>query len=96
LTGRYVVTTSLWLSTGTVGFNFKIQSAKSPTYVEQRVEAFIRDYRITLASTAAEVFNEWKSALATKLLEKAKNLVEETAQFWDHIQSGYYDFLQSE
>lgn len=31
-----------------------------------------------------------------KLLERPKNLAEETAHFWDWIKSGYYDFLRSE
>ena len=93
---RYVVTTLLRIATGTVGFGFKIQSLKSPTVVEERVEAFIRDYRTTLACTTSETFTDWKEGLVTKLLEKPKNLAEETSEFWSRIHSGHYDFLRSE
>ena len=93
---RYVVTTVLRIATGTVGFSFKIQSLKSPTVVEERVETFIRDYRATLACTPSETFTDWKEGLVTKLLEKPKNLAEETSEFWSRIHSGHYDFLRGE
>lgn len=86
--------TLLQISAGTVGFSFKIQSLKSPVLVEERVEAFLKDYRLTLASTTPEIFNDWKEALATRLLQKPKNLGEESSEFWSHIQSGHYDFLR--
>ncbi|KAI0698094.1 LuxS/MPP-like metallohydrolase [Cytidiella melzeri] len=92
----YVVSANLWISTGTIGLSFKIQSLKDPTYVEERVEAFIKNYRRTLASTSLETFTDWKEALATKLLEKPKNLAEETSQFWYQVRSGRYDFLRDE
>ncbi|KAI0812746.1 LuxS/MPP-like metallohydrolase [Irpex lacteus] len=92
----YVVTTLLHISTNSIGFSFKIQSIKPPAFVENRVEAFIKDYRLSLASITQEEFSDLKAALAAKLLEKPKNLGEESSRFWSQIESGHYDFLGTE
>ncbi|KAI0345483.1 LuxS/MPP-like metallohydrolase [Trametopsis cervina] len=90
----YVVTTPLWIQAGAIGISFRIQSLKSPSFLEERVEAFIRTFRETLVSTTQGVFGEWKEALAVKLLEQPKNLGEETSRFWSQIQLGSHDFLR--
>ncbi len=87
--------TLLHVSTNTIGFIFKVQSIKPPAFVENRVEAFISDYRLTLASITQEEFSVLKAALAAKLLEKPKNLGEEFSRFWSQIESGHYDFFAS-
>lgn len=78
-----------------MGLGFKIQSLKHPRYLEERLDAFLRSYRDKLVEMSPEDFEANKDGLIMKLLEKSKNLQEETSRFWGHIRSGYRDFLQS-
>ena len=91
----YVVSSSLWSSTGSMGFGFKIQSLKAPSFLEQRVEAFIVSHRDKLVATPSGVFQASKDALVVKLLEAPKNMSEETSRFWYQVERGYNDFLRS-
>lgn len=93
---RYVVALTMWSSAGSMGLGFKIQSLKSPAYVEERIDAFVQTYRATLASCDLASFELRRNALVDKLLERPKNLVEETTAFADHIDGGYHDFSRSE
>lgn len=78
-----------------MGLGIKIQSIRSPAYLEHRIEEFLVQFRETLAGLTSEEFAGKKDGLVIKLLEKTKNLRDETSRFWGHIRSGYYDFLQS-
>ncbi|PSS38132.1 hypothetical protein PHLCEN_2v39 [Hermanssonia centrifuga] len=91
----YVVATSMWTAAGSMGLGFKLQSLKPSSVLEQRVEAFIETYRGTLAAFTQEELDAKKEALIMKLLERAKNLKEETSRFWYQIETGYYDFFQN-
>ncbi|THG92718.1 hypothetical protein EW026_g8279, partial [Hermanssonia centrifuga] len=91
----YVVATSMWTAAGSMGLGFKLQSLKPSSVLEQRVEAFIETYRGTLAAFTQEELDAKKEALIMKLLERAKNLKEETSRFWYQIDTGYYDFFQN-
>ncbi|KAH8078394.1 LuxS/MPP-like metallohydrolase [Cristinia sonorae] len=90
----YIVATSFWGATGSMGLGFKIQSLKSPSFVESRVDAFLKQYRDALTSMSPEALQSQKDGLIVKLMERGKNLREETSRFWSHIKSGYYDFLE--
>ncbi|EKM58998.1 uncharacterized protein PHACADRAFT_249147 [Phanerochaete carnosa HHB-10118-sp] len=92
----YVVLTSMRSAVGSMGLDIKIQSLKSPAHVEERVEAFLSSFRGDLVGFTPAKFAELKSALVLKLLERPKNLAEETSQFWYQIEGGYYDFLRRE
>lgn len=92
----YVVLTSMRSAVGSMGLDIKIQSLKSPAQVEERVEAFLSSFRSNLAGFTPAQLAELKSALVLKLLERPKNLAEETSRFWYQIEGGYYDFLRSE
>ena len=85
----------MWSFVGSVGLAFEIQSLKAPTYLEERVDAFVTSYREKLVGLSAEEFGKRKAALVMKLLEKPKNLNEESSRFWYHIEQGYEDFAQS-
>lgn len=76
-----------------MGLNIKIQSQKSPAFLEDRVEAFLESFRATLAELSSDKLEDEKDSLVLKLLEKPKNLAEESSRFWGGISSGYYDFL---
>ncbi|GBE85090.1 Putative zinc protease [Sparassis crispa] len=92
----YVVGSSMWTVTSSMGLGIKIQSTKASWFVEERVEAFLETFRNTLAGMSAEEFEAQKEGLIVKKLERMKNLYEETARFWGHISSGYYDFVRHE
>lgn len=86
----------MWASVGSMGISFKVQSLKSPAFVEERIEAFITLYRNTLSSIELDSFNSRRNALVDRLLEKPKNLAEEAALFWQHIDGGYCDFSRGQ
>ncbi|KAK7686016.1 hypothetical protein QCA50_010827 [Cerrena zonata] len=92
----YIVASAVWSSSGSMGLGIKIQSLRSPAYLEHRVEEFLVQFRQTLATLSSEDFAGKKDGLVIKLLERTKNLRDETSRFWGHIRSGYYDFLQNE
>ncbi|TCD63052.1 hypothetical protein EIP91_006039 [Steccherinum ochraceum] len=92
----YIVSVSFWGATGSMGMGIKIQSLKSPSFLEERVDAFLKQFRDSLAVMTPEDFQSQKDGLIMKLLEREKNLREETSRFWNHIKSGYYDFLEHE
>ena len=85
----------MWSSVGSMGFGFKIQSLKAPSFLEQRVESFIISHRARLVATPGDTFQASKDALVVKLLEAPKNLGEETSRFWHQVERGYNDFLRS-
>lgn len=74
---------------------FKIQSTKSPWFLEERVDSFLVQFRDTLVDMTEEDLEAKKEGLATLKSEKPENLYEEGTRFWGDIFSGYYDFLRS-
>ncbi|KIP05202.1 hypothetical protein PHLGIDRAFT_129039 [Phlebiopsis gigantea 11061_1 CR5-6] len=92
----YVVSATVRSSTGSMGLDIKIQSLKPPSFLEGRVDAFLEAFRDVLAGFSEEKLAHEKNSLIMKLLEKPKNLGEESARFWDKINWEYYDFLQNE
>lgn len=93
---RYIVGTSRWSSVGTTTLRFHIQSRKDPVFLEERIEAFLGSFLAQLQAMSDEEFSTHRSGLIAKKREKAKNLGEETGDYWNQIRSGYYDFFQGE
>lgn len=92
----YVVFATVRSMVGGMGLDIKVQSLKSPAFVEERVEAFLASFRDSLAGFTPAKLAEEKHALALRFLERPKNLSEETSRFWDQIEGGYHDFLRRE
>lgn len=92
----YLVWTGHWQFPGTIGFRITVQSERSPVYLETRVEAFFDQFKETIASMEDEEFERQKQSLIDKKLTKLKNLHSESQRFVDHIDDGYFDFLQRE
>lgn len=92
----YIVNCSQWGLPGEVYFGLRIlvQSERHPTYLEERVEAFLDSMKIRLETMSDGEFSEQKVGLARKLREGAKNLAEETNRYWAHIETGVLDFLR--
>ncbi|KAI0674093.1 LuxS/MPP-like metallohydrolase [Trametes maxima] len=92
----YVVACSQWSINGINGLGIRIQSARAPSFLESRVDAFLETLGAGIASLPLDEFATYKEGLIVKKLERVKNLREETARFWSHIESGYYDFIRHE
>lgn len=93
----YIVSSSVWAAAGSLGWRLVVQSEKNPTYLENRVDAFLEDTLKKLLETMSEdEFEQKRQGLIDKKLEKFKNLGEETSSFWSHISGGYNDFMRSE
>lgn len=90
----YVVSSGVWLSSGSAGWHIVIQSERRPPYLESRVESFLDLFRETLVSMSESEFERQRDAYAFKRLERLKNQGEEATRFWVHIESGYEDFLR--
>jgi secreted Zn-dependent insulinase-like peptidase len=90
----YIVVCSQWVLPGDVYFGIRIvvQSERHPTYLEERVEAFLDFIKSKLETMPESEFLEQKIGLERKWREGAKNLVEEANRYWAHIDSGVLDF----
>jgi len=71
-----------------------MQSRKDPVFLEERVEAFLGSFLEQLKAMSDNDFHVRRKGLIVKKLEKAKNLAEETGDYWGQIRSGYYNFSQ--
>ncbi|KAJ3035241.1 Insulinase (Peptidase M16) [Rhizophlyctis rosea] len=90
----YMVFSGLRKQTGVIGYRVIVQSEKDAAYVESRIEAFIQKMKTVLKDMTAEEYTKHQTALAAKLLEKDKNLGQESSRHWSHINSRYYNFEQ--
>ncbi|CAN8096702.1 unnamed protein product [Discula destructiva] len=91
----YIVFSGLKTSTTTLGFRFLIQSEKTTQYLESRIDSFLSNYINTLEQMGDTDFESHKRSLVIKLLEKMKNLDQETNRLWSQISNEYYDFGSS-
>ena len=92
----YIVNCTQWHLPGEVyfGIGILVQSERHPTYLEERVEAFLDSMKIKLETMPESEFLEQKTGLARKQREGPKNLTEETNRYWTHIESGVLDFYR--
>ncbi|KAI8825830.1 Metalloenzyme, LuxS/M16 peptidase-like protein [Fimicolochytrium jonesii] len=90
----YMVFSGLRKSTGAMGFRVIIQSEKDPAFLETRINAWLDSMRQTLLDMTPEEFKKHQNALAARLLEKDKNLAQESHRLWTHVSSRYYNFEQ--
>lgn len=75
-----------------LGWAIKIQSMRSPEYLEHRVEAFLVELRTIIESLEPEEWEGRKQSLVDKRREKVKNLREENGRIWGAIREGSFDF----
>lgn len=91
----YVVHCYQWMSPTVMGLNVIIQSEQSPTYLENRIDAFLEDYGKELSDMELEDFEKQRAGLVGKLREKLENLEGEYSRFSYWIETGTYDFRRS-
>lgn len=90
----YIAQSIMLTRTGIMGLRVHIQSERTPTYLEQRVDAFLDGFKGYLEAMTEEDYEKQKRGLITKKLEKAKSLSEEGNRIWGAINSGYNDFTR--
>jgi len=91
----YIVSSTIWHATSSMGWVVIVQSERDPSYVESRVDAFLSTLKDKLGSMTEEEFNSNRDGLIALKLEEPKNMGEEMTRFWSHIKSGYQDFSRS-
>ncbi|KAI0748561.1 Metalloenzyme, LuxS/M16 peptidase-like protein [Daedaleopsis nitida] len=90
----YIVNASHWHVTGggQSGVGIIVQSERDPLYLEQRVDAFLREMCGKIEAMDDAEFVEHKTALQKQWREAPKNLTEEMNRYWTHIEWGYLNF----
>jgi len=92
----YIVSSSVRRSNGAQGLRVRVQSDRSPEYVDRRIELFLHSLGDSLASMDEADFSQHVEALATNRLEKPKKLSVRNAIYWDEILSQHYNFNRDE
>lgn len=88
----YIVFSGSRAGVSTMGFRIIVQSAKSASHLESRIEAFLDTFREYLEQMSEDDFAQHRRSLIAKKQEKPKNLHEESSRFWRTIGDGFYDF----
>ncbi|KAL8225096.1 hypothetical protein R6Q57_017653 [Mikania cordata] len=89
----YVVDCSPRVTYRILGFCFRVQSSEySPIYLQGRIDNFINKMDGLLSELDDESFQNFKSGLITKLLEKDPSLTYETNRYWGQITDHRYMF----
>ncbi|XP_065207037.1 insulin-degrading enzyme [Planococcus citri] len=88
----YIVMSGVRRNSGVQGLIILVQSEKHPVYLNSRVEEFLKSMQPYIEKMTDEEFETHKTTLATRKLEKPKQLAKLTNKFWGEISSRYYNF----
>ena len=89
----YIVHTSTKKVGHLCGLQVIVQSShKDPTYLDARVEDFLVGFRSKLGAFTDEELQTNIQAVVEKLLEKPKNLDQESSNYWGEIKTATYLF----
>ncbi|XP_071090018.1 insulin-degrading enzyme-like [Haliotis cracherodii] len=88
----YIVFSGLRRSSGVQGLRVIVQSDRQPSFVESRVEAFLKTIDDYINKMSEEEFDKHVKALAAKRLEKPKKLSVLNGKYWGEIISEQYHF----
>ena len=89
----YIVFTGEKHTATSMGYQVLVQSERTPEYLEERINAFLSSFGISLVEMPEAEFERHKTSKINEIMEKDKNLDQETWRFWGAISSEYYDFL---
>lgn len=89
----YVVFSSSLNNHGTANIRILIQSEHTTPYLEWRIEEFLKSFGNTLKEMSEHDFENHKDALCKTLLQKYKNMKEESNRYISSIYLGDYNFL---
>lgn len=89
----YLVFTGSHVTKGIVYFRCIVQSSdRAADYLDNRVEAWIEEFRELLDAMDGEEYEKNRQAVIARLLEKDKNLSAETNRLWGEINNNRYTF----
>ncbi|CAK1587423.1 unnamed protein product [Parnassius mnemosyne] len=88
----YIVFSGVRRSNGVQGLRVIVQSDRHPSYLEERIEAFLRSCQEYLEKMSEEEFLKHRAALAAQRLEKPKRMSSKASQLWSEISSQVYNF----
>ncbi|CCH62950.1 hypothetical protein TBLA_0I02940 [Henningerozyma blattae CBS 6284] len=89
----YVVFSSSLNNYGTTNIRILVQSEHTTEYLEWRIDEFYKSVKTILTQMAPETFENHKDALCKTLLQKYKNMKEESSRYSNSIFNGDYDYL---
>ncbi|BFF98691.1 insulin-degrading enzyme [Drosophila madeirensis] len=92
----YIVFSGVRKVNGANGIRIIVQSAKHPTFVEDRIENFLQTYLQAIEDMPLDEFERHKEALAVKKLEKPKTIFQQFNQFYGEIAMQTYHFEREE
>jgi insulysin len=79
---------------GLEALTFLVVSLKSPQYLNQRIEAFLRKAKTILGSMTEKQFRTEKYGFSTKRFEPPRSLKQKAEKQWEAIMAGDYEFDQ--
>lgn len=88
----YIVASGVRNFGGVQGVRIIVQSEKSPSYLEERIENFIRLTKDTIAKMTDEEFKTHVEALALSKLEEPKKMSRQCDIYFNEITSHQYNF----
>lgn len=75
------------------GITFIVQSpVKGAAGLEQATKDFMQRFNATWPQTTDTAFDQYKSGLINRLLQKPKNLGEQSQRYWSDLMDGYLSF----
>ncbi|KTB06139.1 A-factor-processing enzyme [Nakaseomyces glabratus] len=89
----YVVFSSSLNNHGTANIRILVQSEHTTPYLEWRIDEFYKTFGEKLRNMDEEDFNKHKEALCKTLLQKFKNMKEESLRYVAAIYLGDYNYL---
>ena len=92
----YIVKSLVRRSNGAQGIKIVVQSEWGPEYLDARIEAFIASLEESIEQMEDSEFNSHIEALATKRLEKPKQLAARNGRYWSEIHGQHYNFNRDE
>lgn len=90
----YVVHHDMTQSGTSISLRFLIQSEKDPSFLDDRIESFLReDNLIPILQEMTEAnFKRHIYSVSEKLTSKKRSMIEETSSYWAQIHNGQFDF----
>ncbi|CAG8596514.1 4609_t:CDS:10, partial [Acaulospora morrowiae] len=88
----YLVSCGLRSYARSLGMRIIVQSERDTVHLENRIVHFLYKLQAIIEEMPEEEYQKQVQSLITKKLEKPKNLSQEARRYWEHINSGYYDF----
>ncbi|KAJ2543100.1 metalloprotease [Coemansia sp. RSA 1853] len=79
-------------SSGKITLNMMVQGESNPTYLLQRIDRFVHEFRQTLAEFDTVKFDALVESIAGKANEKVTSVDAEANRMWIPIDKGTYDF----